>query len=79
MPRPRTQTVTEVSHYRPIDSASGTGPDGVPWVIRPKDVFAADHWLVRTHPGLFRPVSTWRRPVVEAATQAPGELRGAQD
>jgi hypothetical protein len=44
--------------------------------ISPNEIFDADHPLVRKHPEWFTPVEpTRKRPAVEQATAAPGELR----
>lgn len=67
---------TQPQNFRAKDSTSGD-LDGEPFVINPRDIFAADHPLVRARPELFEPVEPNRqRPAVEQMTQAPGEKRG---
>jgi hypothetical protein len=59
---------------QPIEPATGA-LKGEPFVLNPREIFAATHPIVRSHPHLFRPVEE-SRPAVERATATPGELRG---
>lgn len=61
---------------RPKEPATGEH-DGEPFVINPRELFDADHPLVRAYPGLFTEADP-TRPDVEQMTAAPGEKRGAQ-
>ncbi len=56
---------------------SFVGVDGL--VITSGSIFTSDHPDVRAHPALFGPVVASRvaEPVIEQATAAPGEKRGA--
>lgn len=70
------KTRTRDEYVQPIEPASGTH-DGEPFVVNPREIFAADHPLVRALPHLFRPVEASRqRPDVEQMTAGPGEKRG---
>jgi hypothetical protein len=52
--------------------------DGVPYfVYRNRTRVRADHPMVKNAPGLFKPVDADYDDVVEQATAAPGERRGA--
>ena len=65
-----------VQHVQPKEPASGHF-EGDVFVINPNEIFSVDDPLVRAFPDLFRPVDvTRRRPDVEQATAAPGEVRG---
>lgn len=59
---------------QPIEAASGDY-DGEPFVLNPNELFDEGHALVRAYPHLFRQAKA-SHPVVEQATEAPGELRG---
>ena len=51
---------------------------GTDTTIRKGDLFLSDHEAVRRWPHLFRAVEVRRtEPVIEQATAAPGEKRGA--
>jgi len=60
---------------QPIEPASGTH-DGEPFVVNPREIFRADHPLVRAYPHLFRPLCESQRPDIVQMTAAPGEKRG---
>lgn len=52
--------------------------DGADAIVKRGDLFDADHPLVKKHPNLFGPVTVRSAaPVIEQATAAPGEKRGA--
>jgi hypothetical protein len=60
---------------QPAEPATGTY-NGEPFVLSPREVYAADHELVRAYPHLFKPFEPNRqRPTVEQMTAAPGEKR----
>lgn len=66
------------THVQAVEAATGTHK-GEPFVLTPGEIVAADHPLVREYPHFFGPLQQSRaRPVVEQATQGPGERRGAQ-
>ena len=63
-----------------IESGIWVAPDGEQYVFRAGETLVApDHPLVTLgNRAWFKPVApTMRRPTVEQATTAPGELRGA--
>lgn len=75
MPSAKTAAVREF--VQPREPATGTHK-GEPFVLRPAEIFAADHPLVRAFPHLFRPLEETRhRPAVEQMTAVPGEKRAA--
>lgn len=77
MPQPKTAPKL-TGNVQPIEPSTGT-LNGEPFVINPREVFAAEHPLVRAHPHLFKPVEPTRdRPGVEQMTAGPGEKRGTR-
>jgi hypothetical protein len=74
-------TNTKESHVEAIEAASATmksGPmKGETFVLKPGEVLASDHPIVKAYPHFFRPLTgSRRRPQVEDMTNEPGRKRG---